>query len=75
MSEKIRKIVEERAKTDSSGRWVSIEDVCQLLKEVTDESITAVKNTGKQCAYTTHDYGVVGCTIAKSVQILEDLYK
>lgn len=74
MSEKIKKIVE-RAKTDTSGRWISTEDVYQLLKDVTDESITAVKNTGKQCAYTTHDNGIVDCTIAKSVKILEDLYK
>jgi len=39
------------------------------------ECILAVQNTGKQCAYTTHDLPVVECTIQKSVDALREHFE
>lgn len=51
----------------------------ELLQKFADlmlaECITVVQNTGKQCAYTTHDLDIVQCTIQKSVEALHDHFK
>jgi hypothetical protein len=62
----------ENLKKDTSGKWVGIEDVAQLLDTVVKQAITAVENTGTQCAYTTYDLGTVQCTIERSVRALKD---
>ncbi len=62
----------ETLKKDTSGKWVGIEEVVQLLDTVVKQAITVVENTGTQCAYTTHDLGTVKCTIERSVQALKD---
>ena len=50
-------------KKDTSGKWVRVEDAEQLLDAAIEQSIVAVKSTGTQCAYTTHDLIAVKCTI------------
>lgn len=51
----------------------------ELLQKFADlmleECITVVKDTGTQCAITSHDLGVVQCTIQKSVDALRDHFK
>jgi len=74
MSEKIKTILD-NAKKDVSGKWMDVGDVHILLENMAKECATAVKNTGKQCAYTTHDIGIVECTINKCVQSVENLFK
>jgi hypothetical protein len=49
-----------------------LERFAELMLE---ECVIAIKNTGTQCAYTTHDAGVVQCTIQKSVDALHDHFK
>ena len=49
-----------------------LERFAELMLE---ECVIAIKNTGTQCAYTTHDAGVVQCTIQKSVDALRDHFK
>jgi hypothetical protein len=49
-----------------------LERFAELMLE---ECVTAIKNIGTQCAYTTHDAGVVQCTIQKSVDALRDHFK
>lgn len=39
------------------------------------ECIDAVRQTGKQCAYTTYDLNVVECTIDKSVEAIKERFK
>jgi hypothetical protein len=39
------------------------------------ESVDVVKQTGKQCAYTTHDLIAVNCTIDKCASTLENYFK
>lgn len=40
-----------------------------------NECIDAVNTTGKQCAYTTYDLGVVECTINMSVKAIKERFK
>lgn len=47
----------------------------KFADQLIEECITVVKNTGTQCAYTTHDAGVVQCTIQKSVDALRNHFK
>jgi hypothetical protein len=42
---------------------------------IIEELAKAVEETGKQCAYTTHDLGVVECTIAKCVEVVKNHFK
>lgn len=49
-----------------------LERFAELMLE---ECIVVVKNTGKQCAYTTHDLPVVECTIQKSVDALRNHFQ
>ena len=62
----------ENVKKDTSGKWVNITDVEQLVDIIVNEAIVAVAKTGTQCAYTTHDLTAVQCTIDRSVQTLKD---
>ena len=39
------------------------------------EAIDTVKETPTHCAFTTHQIGVVQCTIDKSVEVLEKKFK
>jgi hypothetical protein len=67
----MKKQLLENVKTDTSGKWVSIENVEALVESVVAEAISAVEGTGKQCAYTTHDLIAVNCTIDQCVQSLK----
>jgi hypothetical protein len=42
---------------------------------VISECVAAVRSTGKQCAYTTYDLGVVECTINKSVAAINERFQ
>lgn len=42
---------------------------------IVEELAKAVEETGRQCAYTTHDLGVVECTIAKCVDVVKHYFK
>ena len=59
-------------KTDTSGKWASVDDVEQLVNQVIAEAISAVEQTGRQCAYTTHDLSIVDCTISRSATALKN---
>lgn len=47
----------------------------ELLQKFADlflaECVQAVKDTPRHCAFTTHDLGIVECTIAKCVETLK----
>lgn len=58
-------------KKDTSGKWVRVEDVEQLLDAAIEQAIVAVNSTGTQCAYTTHDLVAVKCTINKCADTLK----
>lgn len=61
----------ENLKKDTSGKWVSIEDVEQLVNTVISQAVAAVESTGTQCAYTTHDLIAVKCAINQCVDTLK----
>ena len=65
------KTLTDKAKTDSSGRWVSTQDLEDYTEVVIKECINIVKLTPKHCAFTTHDLGIVECTIDKTVATLK----
>jgi hypothetical protein len=46
-----------------------------FAKKIVEECIAVVKNTGTQCAFTTHDLGMVECTIAKSVDAIKKRFE
>jgi hypothetical protein len=70
MNRKAKELIQ-KVGTDTSGRWVSTDQAEVLVELTMKECILAVQNTGKQCAYTTHDLGTVDCTIEKSVQSIK----
>ena len=70
MNRKAKELIE-KVGTDTSGRWISTDQAEILVEATIEECITAVKNTPKHCAYTTHDLGTVDCTIDKSVQSIK----
>jgi hypothetical protein len=61
----------ENLKKDTSGKWVSIDDVAALVDQMVNEAVSAVEKTGTQCAFTTHDLGTVQCTIDRSVDAVK----
>ena len=67
----MKKQLLENVKTDTSGKWVRIEDVESLVNTVLTESIAAVESASKKCAYTTHDLIAVNCTIEQCVESLK----
>ena len=67
----MKKQLLENVKTDTSGKWVRIEDVKTLVDSVVAEAISAVESTSKKCAYTTHDLIAVNCTIGECVESLK----
>ena len=67
----ITKEILEKVGTDISGKWIATEKADTIIKLAVAECIVAVENTGKQCAFTTHDLGTVDCTIEKSVQSIK----
>jgi len=66
MNENIKNIIESVG-TDSSGRWVSINDVEDIVIKTVEECVLLVKTTPTHCAITTHDLSAVNCTIEKSI--------
>ena len=66
MDSNIEKIIKSVG-TDSSGRWVSINDVEQIVLKAIETCIELVEDTPEHCAITTHDLSAVRCTIDKSV--------
>ena len=63
---RIKELVE-KAETDSSGRWVPTTSLEKYTEAVIKECIAVVKETPTHCAFTTHDIGIVQCTIDKSI--------
>jgi len=61
----------ENLKKDTSGKWVSIDDVAALVDHLINEAIGAVEKTGTQCAFISHDLGIVQCTIDRSVDAVK----
>lgn len=47
----------------------------QFAELIVKELAKTVEETGKQCAYTTHDLSVVDCTIAKCVEVVKHYFK
>ena len=47
----------------------------EFAKLIIEELANAVEETGKQCAYTSYDLGVVDCTIAKCVDVIKTYFK
>lgn len=76
MNEKIKTIKENailEAEKSNPGNtefpWELFADM--LIKE----GVSAVRNTGKQCAFTTYDLGTVNCTIDKCAETLANHFK
>jgi hypothetical protein len=65
VTEEISKIVQASV-TDTSGKWMSVENAEKMLETVLRECVTLVEDTPKTCAFTTHDLGTVNCTVDKA---------
>jgi len=50
-------------------------DYEKFAELIWQEAIATVKQTPIHCAYTTHQLGIVQCTIDKSVETLEKKFK
>jgi deoxyxylulose-5-phosphate synthase len=60
--------------TDTSGKWISVDKLDQIIQIIAQESVDVVTNTPKHCAFTTYDLGTVECTIAKSIELLQEKF-
>ena len=67
----MKKDLLENVRTDTSGKWVSIEDVGSLIDCVIQQAVHVVESTGTQCAYTTHDLIAVNCAIRQCTESLK----
>lgn len=47
----------------------------QFGRMVVEECIEAVKNTPKQCAFTTRDVDIVECTVEKAIEEIQKRFK
>lgn len=65
MNNKIQELIK-RAGTDSSGKWISIDNVEELIKTVIAECYVAIDNTNTHHIYTTFDEGLVRRTISNT---------
>lgn len=61
--------------TDSSGKWVSLEQVEIVVDQIINEAVQAVKATDRTHAYTTFQLDLIEHTIAKSVQQLNSHFE
>lgn len=64
-NDKIRELIK-RAGTDSSGKWVSVDNAEELVRLVVAECYIAIENTNTHHVYTTFDEGLVKQTIRNS---------
>ena len=71
MNERIR-IIKENAIKNSTTTDFPWELFAEMLIK---EGVSAVRNTGKQCAFTTYDLGTVNCTIDKCAETLTNHFK
>jgi len=69
ISKEIKELVT-NTKADTSGKWINREDVEDLLYKVLRECVTIVEDTPRHCAFTTHDLGLVECTVEMSAEQL-----
>lgn len=76
MNEKIRAI-KERAVVEANKIEPGNDQVFWdlFVDMFVKECVSVVKQTGKQCAFTTHDLGMVDCTIHMCAKTLEDHFK
>ena len=65
MSNEIKAIVAASV-TDTSGKWMSIDNAELMLEKVLRECVALVEDTPTICAFTTHDLGTVNCTVDKA---------
>lgn len=65
MNEKLKQLIEQVG-TDSSGKWMRIDQVENFYELITHECLTALDNTNQHHAYTTFDKDLIQTTINKS---------
>ncbi len=65
MNDKIKELIK-RAGTDSSGKWLSLDNAEELVKIVVAECYIAIENTNTHHVYTTFDESIVKHTIRNS---------
>lgn len=76
MHEKIKAIKEQaiaKAEVIEPGNEAVVWDI--FVDMFVKECVSVVKQTGKQCAFTTHDLGMVECAINMCAKTLEDYFK
>lgn len=71
MNEKLKHLIEQVG-TDSSGKWMRIDQAEKLVRLVLEESLSAIDNTDKRHAYTTYDLGNIEATIHKSKEAVRN---
>ena len=57
------------AEPDLAGRMHKMVDL------VINEAIQAIEKTPRHCAFTTHDLGIVECTIKKTIETVKTHFK
>lgn len=76
MHEKIRAIKEQaiaKAEIIEPGNDAVVWDL--FVDMFIKECVSVVRQTGKQCAFTTYDLGMVDCTIKQCASTLENYFK
>ena len=81
MNERIKELYGNALDKAVPYTWHNLDhaEVEKIMKEFAEliwqEAIDTVKETPTHCAFTTHQIGVVQCTIDKSVEVLEKKFK
>ena len=74
MKEYVQEVLNSGKFTDTSGRWISQDNLVILSENIVNECIEAVKNTDLRHAYTTYDRSLIEATVERSVQSIKDKF-
>ena len=70
MNNKIKELIK-RAGTDSSGKWLGLDNAEELVRLVIAECYIAIENTSTHHVYTTFDENLVKTTIRNSKEAVQ----
>lgn len=68
----MKKLIEQ-AKTDTSKKWVNVRDLEQYTQMILDQCILAIETANTASAGTSYDQGLIGRSVAKSIDAINKL--
>lgn len=63
-----------KIETDSSGKWISIDELPSIIEQIVNHCRAVIKTAGSTCAYTSYDTSVVKCTLNDCDQKIKEYF-